>query len=121
MRILFLFFLFCNSTFAQDFQADPMSMAGQAGLVTFRYEIGDTTAKLFVVGTEAIRFNFEKDVQLIEVTAVKDDTTKEQLRFQPDTGYYVVKNPPRWDRPYQVKVKAKINGEEKTINLQIRP
>jgi len=120
-RLLFLinpvaFFLFVPLAYGQDFQADPLSMAGQASLLNFRYEFGDRSARLFVVGHEAAKINFD----LVEITAFKDSLTKQELRFSPERGYFVIENPPKWEGPFELRLKAKIKDEEQTVLLKVK-
>ena len=126
MRCVFSIFTIClvigaEALFAQDYQADPLSMAGQAAIVSFRYEVGESSAKLFVVGYEAAKLNFDTDLELLEVTAFKDDVVKERLQFSPDQGFYIIRNPPGWKAPYQLKVRARVGAEERELNLNVKP
>lgn len=123
MRILILICVAFLSLqiFAQDFQADPLSMSGQGSLISLRLVPGEGRAKLFFVGHEALRLNFEKDLKLIEVTAMQNDKVKEQLMFEPDRGYYTIKKLPDWQSPYELRVKAKVNGSDQILNLKVKP
>jgi hypothetical protein len=118
--ISLVFSLFMSSIFAQDYQADPYTMEGQGNLITLRFVMGDKSGKIFVVGKEAAKLNFDKDTKILNITAFRSDGVKEELRFEPGVGYYTVKNLPEWKDPYELKVSTKEKKGEEEVNIKMK-
>jgi hypothetical protein len=82
--------------------------------------MGDKSIKLFLVGKETAKINLDKDTKLLEVTAFKDDSTTEVLKFEPGKGYYTIKALPEWENPYTLKMRAKVKGAEESVQLKMK-
>lgn len=101
-------------------KAEPQrTLEGQGSLIAIRLVIGDKKAKLFLVGKEAAKLNLAKDAQILEITAFRDDATKEILTYSPDGEAYTLKALPKWKEPYSLSVRTKIKDTEENIKIQV--
>ena len=116
-----ILFVWVSVCFSQNYQTDPFTLEGQGNVLTFRLVLGEKSAKLFLVGKEAAKLQFEKDAKLIQITAFRDDQTKEELTFVPGAGYYTIPKLPEWTTPYTFDVRARLkNTKEDSAKIQVK-
>jgi hypothetical protein len=94
-----------------------MTLEGQGSLMNVRIVMGEKQLKVFLTGKEAAVVDFAKDAKLLQITAFKSDTEKEELEFVPGQGYYTVKKMPDWQAPYQFKVRTQLKNKTESISI----
>ncbi len=91
---------------------------GSGRLLTIRIVPADRTAKLYVVGKKAAQIEIGKDYQVIEITAL-NKKQNETLEFRRDGEAYVISNLPKWNEPYDLKVRAETRGQKDEVKVRI--